>query len=166
MKYSLLISIIIATAQVPCEKLDNYISEWRQKHHIALSEMRYVEDAPQYAEEYVHPYKSGYSIYASYNYYYQKLFEDCGRVADINLVYDDYSRHRVLQLLKNEFEKGELDTLVKRHASISARKIVNAEIWKKYGESDIVQYNALQNKDSLPYKLFLDSLIKVRNEIY
>lgn len=162
---SLLISIIIATAQVPCEKLDNYISEWRQKHHIALSEMRYVEDAPQYAEVYVHPYKSGYSIYASYNYYYQKLFEDCGRVADINLVYDDYSRHRVLQLLKNEFEKGELDTLVKRHASISARKIVNAEIWKKYGESDIVQYNALQNKDSLPYKLFLDSLIEVRKPI-
>ena len=165
MKYTILISILFAVVQSPCGKLDDYISEWRHKHHIALSEMRFVEDAPQYAEYYIHPYSSGYHIYDSYNYLYQKLFEDCGRVADINLVYDDYSRHRVLQLLKNEFEEGELDTLVKRHASISARKIVNAEIWKKYGESDIAQYNVLKNKDSLPYKMFLDSLIEIRKPI-
>lgn len=162
----LLISLIslLVRAQTPCEGLSNKLYEWQTKHHKVLSEMRYVRNEPEYAERYIHSHISEELYDNNFSLSDVLTFEKCGYIADLNLAYDEYSHHRVLQLLKNEFDEGELDTLIKYNAYISAKRVVSEELWKKYHDSKFVN-SILHDKNGTIYNTFLDSLTEARKTI-
>ncbi|MBQ3634963.1 MAG: hypothetical protein II951_05030 [Bacteroidales bacterium] len=114
-------------AQTQCEQLEKKLEERRALHHKVLADIRYDAYLIKYVDGYK-PQRSIYSLLDRYSDAEVHGFEECGREVDINLVYDDYARHRVLQLLKNEFEEGELEALVRLRASDAAKMHLGGEI--------------------------------------
>lgn len=157
----LIISIVLlfvhvaAFAQADCEKLDAMLKKYQTTHHESLRIIRRIRDRVESVEHNI-----PVDLKDSFTREETDMFYSCGRVPQASLMYDEYSRKRILQLLKNEFEEGELDSLVDMYSSFSARDGIYHGKFRFTGEEDY-KNKFLRDRNSEAYKQLVDSCIEL-----
>lgn len=153
--FVLLLVNVVAFAQADCEKLDAMLKKYQTTHHESLRIIRSIDDDVECVED---------NIPVDLTDYFEReeadMFYSCGREPKASLMYDEYSRKRILQLLKNEFEEGELDSLVDMYSSFSAREGVYIGKYRFTGKEDY-KNKFLRDRNSEEYKQLVDSCIEL-----
>lgn len=151
----LLLVHVAAFAQADCEKLDNMLKQYQITHHESLRIIRRIRDRVESVEHNI-----PVDLKDSFTWEETDMFYSCGRVPQASLMYDEYSRKRILQLLKNEFEEGELDFLVDMYSSYSARDGIYHGKYRFTGEEEY-KNKFLRDRNSEAYKQLVDSCIEM-----
>lgn len=146
---------VAVLAQADCDKLDNLLRKHQITHHESLRIIRRISEKVEVTEHNI-------SVSLEYRFSWPEIdmFYACGRVPKASLMYDEYSRNRILQLLKNEFEEGELDSLVDMYSSYSARKDIRYGKYRYTGKEDY-KNEFLRDRNSEEYKQLVDSCIEL-----